>query len=231
MSRIGILGGTFDPIHVGHLIMASYAAYDLRLDQVLVMPAQSPPHKLGMSITPAADRVAMIRLAIETDPRLHLSTLDLTSREPSYTATLLKRVQVEHPGDDLVFIIGADSLRDFPTWYRPDLILQRAEIAVARRPGVEIDETMLSAFSGLRERTTLFPSPLIDISSTDIRQRVRDGAPVTWLVPPAVERYIVDHALYPASDSSHSRETDCALMIDGGSCRDQKTGTDDATHA
>jgi nicotinate-nucleotide adenylyltransferase len=196
MSRIGILGGTFDPIHLGHLIVASYAAHELRLDRVLIMPAQTPPHKLGMSITPAEHRVEMIRLAIEPDPRLELSTLDLASREPSYTSTLLERAQAEHPGDELVFIIGADSLRDFPTWYRPDLILQRAEIAVARRPGVEIDETMLSALPGLRERTTLFTSPLIDISSTGIRQRMREGAPVTWLVPPAVEQLIIERGIY-----------------------------------
>lgn len=196
MSRIGILGGTFDPIHHGHLIMASYAAHDMALDRVLIMPAQTPPHKLGEDITPARDRVAMIELAIEPDARLELSTLDLQSSEPSYTAVLLDRMQEEHPGDDLVFIIGADSLRDFPTWYRPDLILGRAELAVARRPGIEISDDVLEAMPGLRARTSVFSSPLIDISSTEIRSRVRLGKPVTWLVPPSVATYIQEHRLY-----------------------------------
>lgn len=196
MSRIGILGGTFDPVHHGHLIMASYAAHDLALDRVLIMPAQTPPHKLGKTISPAEDRVAMVRLAIVPDSRLELSTLDLQSSEPSYTATLLNRAQAQHPGDELVFIIGADSLRDFPTWYRPDLIVQQAGLAIARRPGIEIDESMLDAVPGLRERSTVFTSPLIDISSTDIRDRVQAGKPITWLVPPSVEQYIVRHSLY-----------------------------------
>lgn len=196
MSRIGILGGTFDPVHHGHLIMASYAAHDLALDRVLIMPAQTPPHKLGKTISPAEDRVAMVRLAIVPDSRLELSTLDLQSSEPSYTATLLNRAQAQHPGDELVFIIGADSLRDFPTWYRPDLIVQQAGLAIARRPGIEIDESMLDAVPGLRERSTVFTSPLIDISSTDIRDRVQAGKPITWLVPPSVEQYIIRHSLY-----------------------------------
>ena len=196
MSRIGFLGGTFDPIHHGHLIMASYAAYDLALDQVLVMPAQTPPHKQGKTISDAQDRVAMARLAIAPDPRLQLSTLDLQSSEPSYSSALLERLKAERPGDELVFIIGADSLRDFPRWHRPDLILEQAQLAVANRPGVEIDDAILEGVPGLRERSTIFSSPLIDISSTDIRNRVREGRPITWLVPPEVERYIVRHSLY-----------------------------------
>lgn len=196
MSRLGILGGTFDPIHHGHLIMASYAADDLDLDRVLIMPAQTPPHKLDRSISNADDRVEMIRLAIESDPRLELSTLDLQSDAPSYTADLLDRMRTEHPRDELIFVIGADSLRDLPTWHRPDLVIERADLAVARRPGVEIDDQVLDALPGLRERVSVFTSPLIDISATDIRRRVRDAKPITWLVPPAVERYIVDRHLY-----------------------------------
>lgn len=196
MSRLGILGGTFDPIHHGHLIMASYAADDLDLDRVLIMPAQTPPHKLDRSISNADDRVEMIRLAIESDPRLELSTLDLQSDAPSYTADLLDRMRTEQPRDELIFVIGADSLRDLPTWHRPDLVIERAGLAVARRPGVEIDDQVLDALPGLRERVSVFTSPLIDISATDIRRRVRDAKPITWLVPPAVERYIVDRHLY-----------------------------------
>jgi nicotinate-nucleotide adenylyltransferase len=138
----------------------------------------------------------MTRLAIEPDPRLELSTLDLLSDRPSYTSSLLERMQEQHRGDDLMFIIGADSLRDFPTWHRPDLILQRARLAVARRPGVTLDDAVLDAIPRLSERTSVFSSPLIDISSTGIRDRVRQGKPITWLVPLAVERYVQENGLY-----------------------------------
>lgn len=196
MSKIGILGGTFDPIHHGHLIITTYAAHDLGLDRVLIMPAQTPPHKLGRTISVAEDRVEMIRLGIENDPLLQLSTADLRSDAPSYTATLLERLEAEYPGDELYFIIGADSLRALPTWHRPDLVIRRARLAVARRPGIIIDDTILDALPGLRARTSIFTSPLIDISSTAIRERVVDDKPITWLVPPAVEHYILEHDLY-----------------------------------
>jgi nicotinate-nucleotide adenylyltransferase len=197
MSRIGILGGTFDPIHLGHLIMASFAAHERSLERVLFMPAQTPPHKRDRTVTDASHRVSMIRLAIEPDPRFELSELDLRTDAPSYTADLLERLHQEHPEDDFVFIIGADSLRDFPTWHRPDLIVQRAELAVARRPGVDIDDAVLNALPGLRHRTRVFQAPLIEISSTDIRARASRGEPVVWLVPPAVDAYLRHHALYP----------------------------------
>lgn len=196
MSRIGILGGTFDPIHVGHLIVATYAATDLHLDRVLLMPAQTPPHKLDKMVTGNRHRLAMTEAAAAEDRRLEVSTLDLQSKAPSYSATLLQRMHELHPDDELVFIIGADSLRDLPSWHRPDLVISRARIAVARRPGVEIDDAVLDALPGLRDRVTVFTSPLIDLSSTDIRQRVRSGRPITWTVPHSVEGYIRDHGLY-----------------------------------
>lgn len=196
MSRIGILGGTFDPIHLGHLIMASYAVDDLALDRVLFMPAQTPPHKRDQTITSSHHRVAMIDAAITTDPRFELSTVDMRSSSPSYTAALLERMRGEHPDDELVFLIGADSLRDLPEWYRPDLVLERAWLGVARRPGTVIEDELLDALPGMRDRVTVYSSPLIDISSTIIRDRVRDGKPVTWTTPHPVERYIQDHGLY-----------------------------------
>lgn len=196
MSHIGILGGTFDPIHLGHLVMATYAVSELRLDRVLLMPAQTPPHKLDKDVTASDHRLAMTVAAAAEDDRLEVSTLDLQSDEPSYTSTLLERLREQHPGDDLTFIIGADSLRDLPTWHRPDLVIARARIAVARRPGVDIDDAMLNAIPGLRERVTVFDSPLIDISSTDIRDRVRNGHSITWTVPHPVESYICEQGLY-----------------------------------
>lgn len=196
MSHIGILGGTFDPIHLGHLVMATYAASELHLDRVLLMPAQTPPHKRDREITASTHRLAMVRAAAAEDPHLEISELDLESDEPSYTALLLERMAQTHAGDDLSFIIGADSLRDLPTWHRPDLVIERARIAVARRPGIGIDDEVLDGLPGLRGRVAIFESPLIDISSTAIRNRVRDGLSITWSVPHAVEAYILDQGLY-----------------------------------
>lgn len=198
MSRIGILGGTFDPIHLGHLILASYAADDLGLDTVLFMPAQTPPHKIGDAISAVEHRVEMVRLAIEQDARFELSTLDLISDKPSFTSALLQRFTAESPDATLFFLIGADSLRDFPTWHEPGTILELAELGVARRPGTIIDSGTLDALPGLRERTWVFSSPLIDISSTSVRERVAAGKPITWLVPENVEKYILQHHLYRA---------------------------------
>lgn len=198
-ERLGILGGTFNPVHLGHLIIASFAADELGLDRVLFMPAQTPPHKLDSGIIDASHRAAMVRLAIGDDPRFSFSDMDMRGEGPSYTVDLLDRVQEESPGADVFFIIGADSLRDFPSWHRPEEIIRLASLAVARRPGVVIDVTMLDALPGLRNRVALFDSPLIEISSTEIRERAAHGRAITWLVPPVVERYIREHGLYGSS--------------------------------
>jgi nicotinate-nucleotide adenylyltransferase len=196
MSRLGILGGTFDPIHLGHLVLASFAAEELELDRVLFMPAQTPPHKIGDVVSAVGCRVEMVRRAIEPDPRFELSELDLLGDKPSYTATLLERLRSLEPDASLVFLIGADSLRDFPTWHDPGRILELAQLGVARRPGALIDAPTMDALPGLRERTTVFASPLIDISSTAVRTRSAEGKSITWLVPTEVDRYIREHRLY-----------------------------------
>lgn len=196
MSRIGVLGGTFDPIHLGHLILASFAADDLSLDRVLFMPAQTPPHKIGESVSPAAHRMAMINRAIDPDPRFQVSHLDMSGDRPSYTSELLERMAAIEPDAEIFFLIGADSLRDFPSWHEPNRILERARLGVARRPGTVIDDLVLDALPALRNRTTVFSSPLIDISSTGIRERVGSGKRISWLVPRDVETYIREQSLY-----------------------------------
>jgi nicotinate-nucleotide adenylyltransferase len=197
-QRIGILGGTFDPIHIGHLIIASHAAEALNLGSVLFMPAQSPPHKRGVAITDAHHRVAMVTLAIAGDTRFSLSDQDLRTGAPSYTADLVERLASTHPSSEIFFIAGADSLRDFPTWLEPQRILRHARLAIAARPGVEISDAMKDAIPNLRDRTSLFDAPLMEISATDIRQRVRGAKCIRYLVPEPVESYIRDHGLYLA---------------------------------
>jgi nicotinate-nucleotide adenylyltransferase len=196
MNRIGIMGGTFDPIHLGHLIIASYAADDLDLDSVLFMPAQTPPHKRQTDVTDAQHRVSMVRAAIDPDPRFVYSDMDMQAEHPSYTSELLQRLHDAEPDAELFFIIGADSLRDFPTWHHPGRILELARLAVARRPDTLITDQMLDAVPRLRDRTDAFASPLIDISSTNLRVRVVQDKPITWLVPHPVDDYIRTHGLY-----------------------------------
>lgn len=195
-DRLGILGGTFDPIHIGHLIIASYAAEAIGLGRVLFMPAQTPPHKSRRDISPAVHRVAMVNLAIAADQRFELSDLDLRSDGPSFTSDLLARVHREHPTEELFFIAGADSLRDFPTWNEPQVILEHAHLAIASRPGTVVTDATLTAVPDLRNRSTLFESPLIEVSSSGIRDRVRKGTTIRYLVPDEVQRYIRDRRLY-----------------------------------
>lgn len=197
MRRLGILGGTFDPIHMGHLVMASYAYDALELDEVWFMPAQSPPHKDRL-ITEVEHRVQMCRLAVSHDSRFEVNDLDLQGDSPSYTSELLARVHQQLPSTELVFLIGADSLVSFPTWYQPERILQLATLGIAERPGTVVRKDLLNSLTHLRDRVTLYDSPLIEISSTEIRNRCSAGKSITYLVPELVESYIVQNGLYLA---------------------------------
>lgn len=199
--RIGVFGGTFDPVHLGHLVSASEMREACRLDQVWWVPAGSPPHKPGVAVSSDADRLAMLRLALEDDPGAVVSTADLGRAGPSYTVDLLRRIRAEQPDADLVFLMGGDSLRDLPTWHDPQGILEIATIAVARRPGVSVDlDAVCLAVPNAAGRTQIVDVPLIGISATDIRGRVRSGRTIRHLVPAAVEAYIRAKRLYLVSD-------------------------------
>lgn len=195
-SRLGLFGGTFDPLHLGHLIMAERAAEELSLDKILFVPAQTPPHKPGRVISSADHRIEMIRLAISGNERFAFSDLDMRSAEPSYTSDLVSRVSNNNPHTELFFIAGGDSLRDFPTWHEPDTIIRYTQLAIARRPGVDITEAMLNTVPELHSRIQMFDSPLIEISSTTIRDRVYQGLSIKYLVPDTVHAHIVEHSLY-----------------------------------
>jgi nicotinate-nucleotide adenylyltransferase len=196
-QRLGIFGGTFNPIHHGHLLLASELAFALRLSRVLFVPARRPPHKPDQEIAPDADRGEMVRLAIAADPRFALDLIEMDREGRSYTADTLEGLAAARPEAQLVFLMGEDSLRDLATWHDPERIVRHAILGVAARPRVDIDlaevERVLPFTAG---RVLLVTTPEVDISSSDIRRRVAEGRPIAYHVPPAVERYILDRGLY-----------------------------------
>lgn len=191
-ERLGILGGTFDPVHCGHLLLARYVLEALRLDRVLFVPAAAPPHKSEVP-TPPGHRWRMVRAAVEGHDRLEASDLELRRPGVSYTVDTLRRLRDERPHDERFLIIGADNVPELDGWHDPEGILELATVVAGTR--VEAEALPAGAFSNRVERVD---TPVFDISSTEIRRRVRAGLPVRCLVPEAVERYIADHGLYGA---------------------------------
>ena len=199
MARIGLLGGTFDPIHFGHLILAETARDTLRLDKVYFVPAADPPHKLGGVVARAEDRITMLQMAIEDNDAFTISLIDVERKGPDYTADMLEiaRERLLEPGDDLWFLMGLDSMIDFPNWHEPERIRQLARLAAATRPGFDIDWTPLEkALPGISHEVTLLPMPGVDISSNNIRRRILHGSSIRYLVPECVRQFILETGLY-----------------------------------
>lgn len=197
MERIGILGGTFDPPHVGHLILAQHAVDALGLTRLLFMPAADPPHKQQETKTPVNNRLAMLECATLDNPQFSISRVDVDRPGPHYSVDMLRMVQLEYPQADLYFIMGGDSLRDLPKWYRPQELISLCRIAVMRRPQSVISVDMHAAIlPELEERLTIVDAPLIDISSTAIVARIEAGLSIRYLVPDAVLSYINTNQLY-----------------------------------
>lgn len=195
------MGGTFDPIHLAHLILAEQARVFLSLDRVLFVPAGAPWRKAERRIAPVADRVAMVRAALTGDPYFEVSLIESERRGPSYTVDTLSVLQRQlGPQAELYFILGQDALADLPNWREPARIVRLARLAVAARPRCPPpDPTALErAVPGIGGRIDVVPMPQVDISSTDIRQRVAQGLSIRFLVPSAVEAYITAHGLYRA---------------------------------
>ncbi len=198
IRRLGILGGTFDPIHHAHLVLAEEVRHQLDLDLVLFVPAGDPPHKPGRPVSAAHHRLRMLELAIAGKSYFVISDVDLDRPGPSYTVEALHLLRREWgPTPSFFFVEGADSLAEILSWYHPERLIDLAEIAVVDRPGVQVDLADLEQrLPGLSARLHWVRMPLLDISASDIRARVRDGRPISYLVPAAVEAYIVEHGLY-----------------------------------
>lgn len=200
--RLGVLGGTFDPPHLGHLILAEEARTRLQLQSVLFVPAGDPWRKADQRVTSAEHRLAMVRLMVALDPGFEVSTIEVEREGPSYTVDTLAALHRQHgPGLELYFILGEDALHDLTQWKEPARILSLARLAVAGRPGDEgwPGADLEAIVPGLSERIVPLAMPTIDVSSTGVRERARAGLSLRHLVPQSVEEYIRRHGLYRAA--------------------------------
>jgi nicotinate-nucleotide adenylyltransferase len=198
--KLGVFGGSFDPVHLGHLVLAESAREALGLEQVLFIPARISPLKSQQPSAAPRERLEMLRLAVAGHAQFKVSDLELQRQGPSYTVDTLRQLAQDRQGDELVLLIGADSLTDLPAWSEPQEILRLARVAAVNRgrtPPV-LPPDLLRLAPGAHERIQLVSMPAIDISATDLRQRVATGRSIRFLTPRAVELFIQQHRLYLA---------------------------------
>jgi nicotinate-nucleotide adenylyltransferase len=192
--RTGLFGGTFDPIHMGHLFVAETVRNDFNLDRILFIPAAIPPNKVGLTFSPPEVRMRMAALAVEENPHFHVSDLEIRRGGISYTIDTIRWLKASEAWqeDELFLLIGSDSLLDLRTWKDPEALLDEIRILVVKRPDFDVE----SVDSAFRDRFELVQTPLIAISSTEIRERVRLRKSIRYWVPEAVEAYIHRKGLY-----------------------------------
>jgi len=197
-ERIGLFGGTFDPPHLGHLILASEAQSQLELDRLLWTLTPEPPHKQEQPITPVEHRLAMVNLAIEDNPSFELSRVELDRPGPHYTLDTVKIIADENPGAEIVPIIGGDSLHDLPKWYRPKELLYKCHwVGVMRRPEDSANiEALERDLPGIKSKVHYVDAPLLEIASRDIRSRIANGETFRYYLPKPVYEYIEQNQLY-----------------------------------
>jgi len=199
VARIGILGGSFNPPHLAHLVCASQAAAQLSLDRVLLTPVAAPPHKEAEQDPGPDVRLELCRLAIAGDERLGVCDLEVQRGGPSYTVDTLRELHARTPEDDLTFIVGGDIALGLPSWHEPEAVLGLARLAIADRSGTDredITQRLAQRFGAAAEETVFFDMPRLDISSSQIRRRVAQGDPIRYLVPDRVAERIARGRLY-----------------------------------
>lgn len=200
-TRIGLFGGTFDPPHLGHLILASEAQLQLELDRMLWILTPEPPHKLDQRITATEHRLAMVQLAIADNPAFELSRVELDRPGPHYTVDTIRLIAEQNPNAELVPIIGGDSLNDLPKWHKPKELLYACHwVGVMRRPHEEssLDE-LERELPGITSKIHYVDAPLLEIASREIRSRIAEGKSVRYYLPSSVGKYIEQHHLYQQS--------------------------------
>ena len=197
-ERVGLFGGTFDPPHVGHLILASEAQSQLELTRVLWTVTPNPPHKQDQLITSLEHRLAMVKLAIQDNPSFELSDIELSRPGPHYTVDTIKLLAHENPNAEIVPIIGGDSLNDLPSWHQPKEFLYAAHwVGVMRRPGEVTNlEVLERELPGIASKVHYVEAPLLEIASREIRERAAAGKQFRYYLPESVYEYIEQHQLY-----------------------------------
>lgn len=199
MRRLGIMGGTFDPIHYGHLVTAEGARFEAGLDRVIFVPAGRPPHKPNYHITEPRHRYTMTALAVASNPFFGASPLEVDRPGPSYTIDTVRALSASHVAAEIFFITGADAVLEILTWKNVEELLARCRFIAATRPGYLLDELwgkLDKISTSLKKSIICMEVPALAISSTDIRERVSQGRPIKYLLPEAVEDYITKNSLY-----------------------------------
>ncbi|MFZ5898986.1 MAG: nicotinate-nucleotide adenylyltransferase [Bacillota bacterium] len=193
------MGGTFDPVHYGHLVAAEGARYELQLDKVFFIPAGRPPHKPCIAISEPAHRLTMTALAIASNPFFEVLDLEIKRPGPSYTYDTIGELQRELKPEQIFFITGADAIQEILIWHRVQELLQMCFFVAVRRPGYDLtnlNDKLSKLPKHLMRKIIPFETPELAISSSDIRRRVREGRPIKYLLPENVEAYIMTHGLY-----------------------------------
>lgn len=198
-KRIGIMGGTFNPVHMVHLILAENAYRTWELDEIMMLPNGDPPHKTNIKVTPAADRLAMLQLAVKDIPYFHVSEMEIKRQGYSYSSVTLAELKKSHPDTDYYFIMGADSIFQIESWHEPATVMDNCIILAATR-----DHTPAARLNAqidyLREKygadIRLMDIPDLELSSSEIRRRVKNHQPIRFMVPDPVKEYIENHQLY-----------------------------------
>lgn len=199
--RVGIFGGTFDPIHYGHLVAAEEARSILKLDKVLIVPAGQPPHKTARPITPPEHRVAMVQRAIASNSAFVMSRVDLDRPGPHYSVDMVTRLRRELGPGDVYLIVGMDSLMDLPGWHEAERLMGLCYIVGVNRPGYTYDLAPLEkSVPGISAHIQVLEAPQLEIASHELQERVRRGLPIKYQVPDAVEEYIHQHKLYASRE-------------------------------
>jgi len=206
MANIGLFGGSFNPVHMGHLILAEIARTEAKLDQMLFVPAKEPPHKIMRRLAPAEDRLRMTELAVEDNDYFQISEIELKREGPSYTLLTVRELRDRlETGDNLFLVVGADSVHEMPDWWHAKELVREIPIIALRRPGypmgnlekvrAEFGDEAVEQIQELAVET-----PLLQISSTDIRKRIRTGRTIRYLVPDKVRAFILENQLYKEAE-------------------------------
>ena len=195
-GRVGVLGGTFDPLHLGHLRAAEVARDELSLDRVLFVPAANPPHKVGVPVSDASLRIRMMEAALAPYGAFVLSTIEVERGGPSYTIDTMASLRALYPSHELFFITGSDAFQEIRTWHRWKTLLESCAFVVHERPGSDVEAALDVVPESLRGRITVLRREMLDVSATEIRRLAGEGHSIRFLVPDPVADYVQEHRLY-----------------------------------